>query len=131
MRIHPRTPMRQEKAMMPGNPNSMPAANRRMMSAAAQRRFDTVPNDAPGDGVARDVKCVVNDVGGMTMGARTISVTDRAGRTFLLLLKQKDEAMAIRLRESILANESVEIIYEESRTPARWRMIEGTILTVC
>lgn len=121
--------------MLPGNPNSVHAHNRRMVDQAGlnanhrdrmrdQEAFVRTP-------VARDVKCVIDVIGPLVCGARFVSATDRDGRRLTLDLKAKDEDLAVRLKEIKDAGMSAEIIYEESTTPERYRLIDGVILMVC
>lgn len=121
--------------MLPSNPNSVHAHNRRMVDQAelnAAYRERTLHEQAfVRTPVARDVKCVIDVIGPLVCGGRLVSATDRDGRSLTLNLKAEDEALAVRLREIMDAGMSAEIIYEESATPARYRLIDGVILTVC
>jgi hypothetical protein len=115
-------------------PNSLPAAHARMMDqasiAAAHRGRMRDEIRFPVEAVARDVKCTVDGVGPLDGGCRTVSVTDRDGRSLLLVLDVRDDALAARLKDIMACGHAAEIVYEESRVPRSRRMIEGTILTV-
>lgn len=121
--------------MLPGNPNSVHAHHRRMvdqagLNATHRERMRDVKAFVR-TLVARDVKCVIDFIGPLVCGARFVSATDRNGRKLNLDLKAKDEDLAVRLEEVRDAGMSVGIIYEESATPERIRLIDGVILTVC